>query len=83
VGVGTLGSARSDSELLVVHATERTASHTLLQNMSIVLTGNVSLVSAHQTDIKKVFSIGCFKPIPKIIISIDCLKTADTNKCPA
>jgi hypothetical protein len=53
VGVGTLGSARSDSELLVVHATERTASHTLLQNMSIVLTGNVSLVSAHQTDIKK------------------------------
>jgi hypothetical protein len=26
---------------------------TLLQNMFIVLTGNVSLVSAHQTDIKK------------------------------
>jgi hypothetical protein len=28
VGVGTLGSARSDSELLVVHATEGRASHT-------------------------------------------------------
>jgi hypothetical protein len=27
VGVGTLGPARSGSELLVVHATERTASH--------------------------------------------------------
>jgi hypothetical protein len=63
-------------------------SHTLLQNTFIVSAGKVSFISARQADTIYMiwkggrFSIGCFQPIPKIIIGIDCLKTADTNKCP-
>jgi hypothetical protein len=60
----------------------------LLQNMSIVSVGKVSLVSTRQADIiytirkKVLFSIDCFEPIPKLIIGIGWLNTADTNKYP-
>jgi hypothetical protein len=61
----------------------------LLQNTFIVSAGELSLVSALQTDtiytIQKegLFSIGCCPPVLKIIIGIGWLKAADTNKCPA
>jgi hypothetical protein len=57
--------------------------------MFIVSASKVSFVSARQADtiytIQKMrsFSIAYFQPIPKIIIGIGWLKTADTNKCPA
>jgi hypothetical protein len=47
------------------------------------------MVSARQADIiytiqkGGLFSISCYQLIPKIIIGTDCLKTTDTNQCPA
>jgi hypothetical protein len=55
--------------------------------MFIVSIGKISFVLVRQTDtiytIEKggLFSIGCFQPIPKIIIGIGWFKTPDTNKC--
>jgi hypothetical protein len=61
----------------------------LLQNTSVISVDKISLLSACQVDIiytirkRRSFSIGCYQPIPKIIIGIGWLKTADTNKCHA
>jgi hypothetical protein len=61
----------------------------LLQNTSVVSVGKVFWYRpARQIPFIRyekggLFSIDCCQPIPKIIIGIGCLKTTDTNKCPA